>query len=84
MALVAGLALGYGIWGSNIADYMYLEDLGLEESPAAIALRSASPAERIFLGASATLIVIGVVTWLVISLIWLKNRPEKFDRVIRS
>lgn len=84
LALVAGLTVGYTLWASNFADYMYLEDLGLEESPAALALRSASPAERILLGASLTFIVVGFVTWLVIGLIWLKKRPERFDRVIRS
>ena len=84
LALVVGLTVGYTLWASNFADYMHLEDLGLEESEASVALRLVSPGERILLGASLTLMVIGLVAWLIVGLIWLKNRPERFDKVIRS
>jgi hypothetical protein len=48
----------YTLWASNFADYMYLEDLALENSPAAEALGQVSPGERILLyGALAQLLL---------------------------
>ena len=55
LSLVAfGLIQAATVVGSNVADFMYLEDLGLEDSEGAIAIRRYSPGERLqFLGAAA-------------------------------
>jgi hypothetical protein len=84
LSLIVGLTIAYVLWASNFADYMYLEDLGLEDSDAAVALRSSTQVERTLLGTSLTLIVAGFVAWLVIGILWLRNRPQRFNKVVRS
>ncbi len=81
-SLVVGLTLGYGIWASSFADYMYLEDLGLEDSPAGVALRKASPAEQIYLGGSLSLVVIGLISWVIFGILWFRRRPARFDKSV--
>jgi ethanolamine utilization microcompartment shell protein EutS len=46
-AVYVGLAVLVTIWASNFSDFMLLEDLGLEDSEAAVALYKISPGERL-------------------------------------
>jgi hypothetical protein len=46
-AVYVGLSVLVTIWASNFSDYMLLEDLGLEDSAAAVALNKISPGERL-------------------------------------
>ena len=46
-AVSVGLAVLVTIWASNFSDFMLLEDLGLEDSTAAVALHKISPGERL-------------------------------------
>ena len=56
--LLTGSVMLYTLWASNFTDYMYLEDLALENSPAAEALGQVSPGERIlFYGALAQILL---------------------------
>ena len=46
-AVYVGLAVLVTIWASNFSDLMLLEDLGLEDSAASVALYKISPGERL-------------------------------------
>lgn len=63
LSLIAfGLIQAATVVGSNLADYMYLEDLGLEDSEIAHVVRSYSPGEVTqFLGAAA-LATLGMIS----------------------
>ncbi len=63
--LVVGSIALYTIWASNISDYMHLEDLSLEYSPAADALASVSPGERLLLNGALALVIVGLILVLV-------------------
>jgi hypothetical protein len=54
-AVYVGLAVIVTIWASNFSDFMLLEDLGLEDSEAAVALYKISPGERL-------LFTVGILT----------------------
>ncbi len=58
--LVIGSVMLYTLWASNFADYMYLEDLALENSTAAEALGQVSPGERILLYGALAQILLGL------------------------
>lgn len=64
-ALCIGLAFLFATWAGNFSDYMHLEDLGLEESEAARALRSISPGERMVLNLGFVLSIFGALGLLV-------------------
>lgn len=46
-AVYVGIAVLVTIWASNFSDFMLLEDLGLQDSTAAVALYKSSPGERL-------------------------------------
>jgi hypothetical protein len=58
--LLTGSVMLYTLWASNFTDYMYLEDLALENSPAAEALGQVSPGERILLYGALAQILLGL------------------------
>ena len=62
--LVIGSVMLYTLWASNFADYMYLEDLALENSPAAEALGQVTPGERILLNGSLGIVALGLLLML--------------------
>jgi hypothetical protein len=59
--LVIGSVMLFTLWFSNFADFMHLEDLALEYTPAAEALREVTPGERFFLIGSLGLIALGLL-----------------------
>ncbi len=62
--LVIGSVMLCTLWFSNFADYMHLEDLALEYTPAAEALREVTPGERFLLTGSQGLIAFGLLLML--------------------
>lgn len=59
--LVIGSVMLCTLWFSNFADYMHLEDLALEYTPAAEALREVTSGERFLLTGSLGLITLGLL-----------------------
>ncbi len=72
--LVIGSVMLFTLWFSNFADYMHLEDLALEYSPAAEALRKVTPGERILLTGSLGLIALGLLLILFAGIANLRKR----------
>lgn len=72
----AGVVVAWTIWASNFSDFMYLEDLGLDESEAAIALGKVNPVEKVMLDLSLVLIALGLVS-LVIFAVRSRRRESK-------
>jgi hypothetical protein len=60
-AVLIGVALVFATWAGNFSDFMLLEDLGLDESEAAKALRVVSPGERIVLNGGLVLVIFGAL-----------------------
>jgi len=60
-ALLIGVVLIFATWAGNFSDFMLLEDLGLDESEAAKALRVVSPGERIVLNGGLVLSIFGAL-----------------------
>ncbi len=75
-AIYIGIAMAVTLWASNFSDFMLLEDLGLEDSEAASALRKVSPGERVFLNMSAVITMAGFVGLLVALFLRRKNLDE--------
>lgn len=71
-----GVVVAWTIWASNFSDFMYLEDLGLDESEAAIALGKVNPTEKVMLDLSLVLIALGLVS-LVIFAVRSRRRESK-------
>lgn len=71
-----GVVVAWTIWASNFSDFMYLEDLGLDESEAAIALGKVNPIEKVMLDLSLVLIALGLVS-LVIFAVRSRRRESK-------
>lgn len=65
IALLIGVTLIFATWAGNFSDYMLLEDLGLDESEAAKALRVVSPGERLVLNGGVVLSIFGALGLLV-------------------
>lgn len=61
IAVLIGVTLLFAIWAGNFSDYMLLEDLGLDESEAAKALRDVSPGERIVLNGGLVFSIFGTL-----------------------
>lgn len=76
ISFVLGVVVAWTIWASNFSDFMYLEDLGLDESEAAIALGKANPIEKVMLDLSLVLIALGLVS-LVIFAVRSRRRESK-------
>jgi len=76
ISFVVGVVVAWTIWASNFSDFMYLEDLGLEESEAANALRKVNPIERVMLDLSLILIAAGLIA-LVIYAVRSRRRVSK-------
>jgi hypothetical protein len=72
--LAVGSIVLYTLWASNFADYMHLEDLALENSPAAKALASVSPGERLLLYSSIALLCLGLILLIASGIGKLRNR----------
>jgi len=60
-ALLIGVTLVFATWAGQFSDFMLLEDLGLDESEAAKALRVVSPGERIVLNGGLVLSIFGAL-----------------------
>jgi len=61
IAVLIGVTLLFATWAGNFYDYMLLEDLGLDESEAAKALRVVSPGERIVLNGGLVFSIFGAL-----------------------
>jgi hypothetical protein len=61
IALLVAVTLIFATWAGNFSDYMLLEDLGLDESEAAKALRVVSPGERIVLNGGLVFSIFGTL-----------------------
>ena len=60
LAVLGGVILGVLLW-SNFSDSSYLEDLGLDYTPAGIALWKLSPAEHLLFGVAWAMVLVGSV-----------------------
>jgi hypothetical protein len=76
VAIFTGVAIAFTVWSSNFSDFMLLEDLGLEDSEVASALRKVSPGERLILNSGLFLAIIGSVLLLLASIRRFKQKTH--------